>query len=112
MAFLDFQVFSLSCFLNLARMGLTRAYGNTAKQVIEAAQIDAYIEWAKLALTVDYKQMQPLEYWLKKLNGKIVKQEFAGQVRVEIQLHAEQVETLLQSFPEGMDYLTVSKRSL
>jgi uncharacterized YigZ family protein len=87
--------------VKLGAGGLTRAYGNTAKQVIEAAQTSPYIEWAKLALTVDYKQMPLLEYWLKKLDGKIIKQEFT-----------EQVQALLQPFQEAMDYLTASKMSL
>ena len=44
--------------------------------------------------------MQPLEYLLKKLDGHILKQDFAEQVRLVIQLPAEQVDTLLQSFPD------------
>ena len=87
--------------VKLGAGGLTRAYGNTAKQVIEAAGISAYIEWASIRLTLDYKQMQPLEYLLKKLDGRIIEQDFAGQVRLLVQLPAEQVSTLLQSFPGG-----------
>jgi uncharacterized YigZ family protein len=86
--------------VKLGAGGLTRAYGNTAKQVIEAAEIGAYVERVNIRLTLDYKQMQPLEYLLKKLDGHILKQDFAGQVRLIIQLPAEQVNTLLQSFPD------------
>ena len=86
--------------VKLGAGGLTRAYGNTAKQAIEAAEIGAYIEWANISLTLDYQQMQPLEYLLKKLDGRIVQQVFAEQVRLVIQLPAEQVGTFLQSFPE------------
>jgi uncharacterized YigZ family protein len=86
--------------VKLGAGGLTRAYGNTAKQVIDAAEIVAYIEMVNIPLTLDYKQMQPLEYLLKKLDGHILKQDFAEQVRLIIQLPAEQVETLLQSFPD------------
>jgi len=86
--------------IKLGAGGLTRAYGNTAKQVIEAAEISAYVEMASIPLTLDYKQMQPLEYLLKKLDGQILKQDFAEQVRLIIQLPAEQVDTLLQSFPD------------
>jgi putative IMPACT (imprinted ancient) family translation regulator len=56
--------------------------------------------------------MPLLEYWLKKLDGKIIKQEFTEQVRLVIQLPAEQVQALLQPFQEAMDYLTASKMSL
>jgi uncharacterized YigZ family protein len=85
--------------VKLGAGGLTRAYGNTARQVIEAAGISAYVERVNIPLTLDYKQMQPLEYLLKKLDGHILKQDFAGQVRLVIQLPVEQVDTLLQSFP-------------
>ena len=95
--------------VKLGAGGLTRAYGNTAKQVIEAADIGDYVELVSLQLTLDYKQMQPLEYLLNKLDGKIIKQEFTGQVRLVIQLPAEQVETLMQSFPGTLDYLSASK---
>jgi len=74
---------------------LTRAYGNTAKQVIEAAEAVTYVEMATIRLTLDYKQMQPLEYLLKKLDGHILKQDFAEQVRLIIQLPAEQVDRYL-----------------
>ena len=86
--------------VKLGAGGLTRAYGNTAKKVIEAAEIGAYVEMVTIRLTLDYNQMQPLEYLLKKLDGHILKQDFAEQVRLIIQLPAEQVDTLLQSFPD------------
>jgi uncharacterized YigZ family protein len=86
--------------VKLGAGGLARAYGNTARQVIEAAEIGAYVEWVDIPLTLDYKQMQPLGYLLKKLDGHILKQDFAEQVRLIIQLPAEKVETLLQSFPD------------
>jgi uncharacterized YigZ family protein len=86
--------------VKLGAGGLTRAYGNTARQVIEAAEIGAYFEMVNIPLTLDYKQMEPLEYLLKKLDGHIVKLDFTEQVRLIIQLPAEQVETLLRSFPD------------
>lgn len=85
--------------VKLGAGGLTRAYGHTAKRVIEAAEISAYIERVTVALTLDYGQIQPLEYMLKKLDGHIVKQDYAEQVRLQILLPAQQVHTLLQSFP-------------
>ena len=86
--------------IKLGSGGLTRAYGNTAKQVIEATEIAAYVEMVNIPLTLDYKQMQPLEYLLKKLDGHILKQDFAEQVRLIIQLPAQRVDTLLQYFPD------------
>ena len=86
--------------VKLGAGGLTRAYGNTARQVIEAAEVVDYVEMVTIRLTLDYNQMQPLEYLLKKLDGHILKQDFAEQVKLIIQLPAEQVDTLLQSFPD------------
>ncbi len=95
--------------IKLGAGGLTRAYGNTAKQAIEAAEIGVYIEWANIRLTLDYQQLQPLEYLLKKLDGRIVQQDFAEQVRLIVQLPAEQVSTLLQSFPDSIRVATDSQ---
>jgi uncharacterized YigZ family protein len=84
--------------VKLGAGGLTRAYGNTAKDVIEAAAVVPYIELANLQLTIAYHQLQPLEFLLKKLDGIIVTQEFSGQIQLLIQLPAENTDTLLQSF--------------
>lgn len=86
--------------IKLGAGGLTRAYGNTAKNVIEAASVRPYIDWIKMPLTLDYNQIQPLEYLLKKLNGQIVKQDFAERVKLVVQLPADQASLLQQSFPD------------
>ncbi|WP_394752569.1 IMPACT family protein [Crenothrix sp.] len=85
--------------IKLGAGGLMRAYGNTARDVIEAAQISPYIELASIQLTLDYQQLQPLEFLLKKLDGVILKQEFGGQIQLVIQLPAENTHPLFQSFP-------------
>ncbi len=86
--------------IKLGAGGLTRAYGQTARQVIEAADIYPYIELVTVNLTLDYKQIQPLEYTLKKLDGQILKQDFTEQVKVVVQLPVEQLDALLQDFPD------------
>ncbi len=86
--------------IKLGAGGLTRAYGNTAKNVIEAAPVCPYIDWLKIPLTLDYNQIQPLEYQLKKLNGQIVEQDFAEQVKLVVQLPSDQADFLRQSFPD------------
>lgn len=84
--------------IKLGAGGLTRAYGNTARDVLEAAQIIPYIEMARVSLTLDYQQLQPLEYQLKKLDGLIISQDFAGQVKLLVQLPEANVKALLQTF--------------
>ena len=72
--------------VKLGAGGLTRAYGNVAKQVIEAADIVDYIEFTELTLNLDYSQLQALEYQLKKLDGNIIGQDFSDSIRLTIKL--------------------------
>ena len=84
--------------IKLGAGGLTRAYGQTAKLAIEAAELLPYIEQTIVHLTLDYKQVQALEYWLKKNGGEIIKQDFAEQVRIAVRLPEQQAQDLLQAF--------------
>lgn len=72
--------------VKLGAGGLTRAYGNIAKQVIDSAEIVEYVETVVLQLSLAYNQLQMLEYQLKKLQGEIVQQDFAEQIQVRVQL--------------------------
>lgn len=72
--------------VKLGAGGLTRAYGNVAKQVIEAADLIDYVEFAELRLSLEYSQLQALEYQLKKLDGSIVGQDFSDTVNLRIKI--------------------------
>lgn len=72
--------------VKLGAGGLTRAYSNTAKYLIEATELIEYIEFTELSIELAYAQLQGLEYQLKKLGGTIVSQEFADLIKVRIQL--------------------------
>lgn len=85
--------------VKLGAGGLTRAYGNAARQVIENASLQPYIEREMLFLTLDYDQFQPFEYALKKVEGQIVEQHFAEQIQLTIQLPAEKAAELKHQFP-------------
>lgn len=84
--------------VKLGAGGLTRAYGNTAKQVIDNAILLPFIEMATLKLTLDYEQFQPFEYALKKVDGKIIEQDFAGQIQLTVKLPAEKIAELSAQF--------------
>jgi uncharacterized YigZ family protein len=84
--------------VKLGAGGLTRAYGNTASQTIAAAELCPYVEWATVTLTLEYKQIQPLEYLLKKLDGRIVSQDFAQLAVLQIQVPAGQMAVLMAAF--------------
>jgi len=85
--------------IKLGAGGLTRAYGNTAKQAIEAADITEFIELASVHFTLDYKDLQHFEYQLAKCSGVVSKKDFAGQVNLEVQLPVVNTESLLALFP-------------
>jgi len=84
--------------VKLGAGGLTRAYGNTAKQVIDAVSLQPYIEMATLHFTLDYDQFQPFEYALKKVEGQIMEQTFAGQIQLTVKLPAEKLIELSNQF--------------
>ncbi|TXL14002.1 YigZ family protein [Methylococcaceae bacterium HT4] len=85
--------------IKLGAGGLTRAYGNTAKQAIKEADIDEFIELARLSVVLDYKHLQSFEYNLKKFTGTIISKDFAGQVTLIVQLPESLVDEFLQVFP-------------
>jgi len=86
--------------VKLGAGGLTRAYGNAAKHVIEAAQLYPYIELTTISYTLAYQQLQAFEYQLKKLGGLVIKQDFAEQIHLQIQLPGDQVSAFKQLFPD------------
>ncbi len=75
--------------VKLGAGGLTRAYGNAARKVIEHAEIIDYIPMAELTLTIDYNQLQYLEYQLRRFNGRIIDQQFGETVVCRIHVPEE-----------------------
>ncbi len=72
--------------IKLGTGGLVRAYGNTAKQLIEIADLHPYVEFVNRQLVLDYKQLQAFEQVLKKHGGEIISQKFVDQVHLSIQV--------------------------
>ena len=81
--------------VKLGAGGLTRAYGNSAKKALEAAEIVPYIEYKTIRLNIDYKEMQAVEYHLGKFDGKIVQQDFSERVELQISLPDENIQSFL-----------------
>jgi len=84
--------------IKLGAGGLTRAYGGTAKKVIDGSSIVPYVEYRKIALQIEYSQLQPLGYQLKQLKGEIVEQTFADKVAVVVRLPAECADAVATQF--------------
>ncbi len=84
--------------VKLGAGGLTRAYGQMAKQAIDVAVLQPYIEMTTLRFTLDYEKLQAFEYALKKADGRIIEQEFAGQIHLAVMLPVDKQEELASRF--------------
>lgn len=84
--------------VKLGAGGLTRAYGQMAKQVIEISALQPYVEMATLRFTLDYEKFQAFDYALKKASGQIVEQVFAGQIHLTVTLPIEKQGELESQF--------------
>ncbi len=78
--------------IKLGAGGLTRAYGNTARQVIDGVELQMFVEMMELHFTIDYDKFQHFEYLLKKVDGQIIKQDFAAQIQITVKLPAEKIQ--------------------
>ena len=84
--------------IKLGTGGLVRAYGQAAKLALEQAETQPWVEMKMIQLTIDYSQLQQLEYDLKQCNGVIVEQTFTDAVRITIELPATKADTILKNF--------------
>ncbi len=80
--------------IKLGAGGLTRAYGNSAKNAIAAAELVDHVAYETLRLTQDYKQLPAFEYQLQKLSGRIVEQDFSERIELLVSLPRENVDAL------------------
>ena len=80
--------------VKLGAGGLTRAYGNLAKELLTTAIITPYIAYSELQITIDYPRLQALEYQLKKLEGSILEQIFTEKVQLRIKIPDKHLQSL------------------
>ncbi len=84
--------------VNLGTGGLARAYGGTAKMAMQAAQIVDFVEMQEISVTVDYNQLDTLLHAVTQYKGVVLDKVFDAQVRVKINLPAQQSQALLNRF--------------
>jgi uncharacterized YigZ family protein len=72
--------------VNLGTGGLARAYGGTAKMVLEVAKIVDFVEMREVIFQVQYKQLDELTRLVAQLKGNILDKVFGDEVRVKISL--------------------------
>lgn len=80
--------------VKLGAGGLTRAYSHATKHAIELATLHPYIEMTTLHVTLDYDQFQAFDYALKKVDGTILTQDFAGQIHLTVKVAAKDANAL------------------
>ncbi|MEN8260774.1 MAG: YigZ family protein [Pseudomonadota bacterium] len=84
--------------VKLGAGGLTRAYGNSAKRVIEASTLLPYVEYREMTLEIGYDRLQALEYALSKLDGTIKSQDFSERIKLVISLPAHHAGAIREQF--------------
>ncbi len=82
--------------IKLGAGGLTRAYGNTAKKVLEVTETYPYIALSTISVELNYNQLQTFEYHLEKINGKILDKKFSDTIKLTITLPTDQEAALKQ----------------
>jgi putative IMPACT (imprinted ancient) family translation regulator len=66
--------------------GLVRAYSGAAEKAIQKAQIIQKAKGYEAKLQIDYNYLNPLRYYLEKMNIKIIKIEYSEQIEVTIEI--------------------------
>jgi len=84
--------------INLGTGGLARAYGGTAKQAIESANLIPYVEMARLQLRLGYADFDLFSRELARINGQILDKQFAEHIDVLIHVPAHEAEALRERF--------------
>jgi uncharacterized YigZ family protein len=84
--------------VKLGTGGLTKAYGQAGKMALEKAEILPWVAMEHIQLTIDYSQLQMLEYQLKKCRGVILDQQFTDSVTVLLELPASHAQGIIEQF--------------
>ncbi|HFD13532.1 MAG TPA: YigZ family protein [Crenotrichaceae bacterium] len=80
--------------IKLGAGGLVRAYGTTAKNVLECCTFIPYQAMVTVDLQVDYKKLNEIQRQLQVLDGRIISQDFGAQIELTIQLPENNVDLL------------------
>ena len=76
----------------LGKGGLIRAYGNTARLVIDTAQIEERVETSMLHLQLDYADLGSVQGVLSTMNLHPKQEDYGVQVQMEVAVPMESVE--------------------
>jgi uncharacterized YigZ family protein len=85
--------------INLGTGGLTRAYGGTGKLALTHSTIEAYVEYIKLKLNINYNELDNYIHVIHSMNGSILDKEFDEKVSLVVKLPETQLSKLKERFP-------------
>ncbi|QDC70589.1 YigZ family protein [Candidatus Methylopumilus universalis] len=85
--------------INLGTGGLTRAYGGTGKLALTHSTIEAYVEYIKLKLSINYNELDNYIHVIHSMNGSILDKGFAEKVSLLVKLPETQLGKLKERFP-------------
>jgi len=84
--------------INLGTGGLVRAYGGTAKQAMEQAGRQAFVEMVQLKISTSYKRVDELTREVQRLNGEILDKQFDEAVHFLLKLPLDSAKQLQARF--------------
>ena len=85
--------------INLGTGGLTRAYGGTGKLALTHSTIEAYVEYIKLKLSINYNELDNYIHVIHSMNGSILDKGFDEKVSLLVKLPETQLGKLKERFP-------------
>jgi len=85
--------------INLGTGGLTRAYGGTGKLALTHSTIEAYVEYIKLKLNINYNELDNYIHVIHSINGSILDKGFDEKVSLLVKLPETQLGKLKERFP-------------
>ena len=80
--------------IKLGKGGMVKAYTRAIQTALEQLEPAEKIDWAELALSFDYAQLNGIERLLPDFEAEIVARQFAERIRLQLKLPAEQEEPL------------------
>lgn len=84
--------------INLGTGGLVRAYGGTAKQAMEAAGSQPFVEMVQLKISTSYKHADALAREVQRSQGEILDKQFDADVHFLLRLPVEAARQIQAKF--------------
>ena len=93
--------------IKLGTGGLVKAYGNTAKLLLQASPLVPFVERSPLTVLLPYAEFNRFEYQMMKFQAQIVDKAFAGAMRCQLMVPNEQLPLLRQFIQDAFPLATI-----